>query len=59
MDALEVAEGMSSHELKCFRFNTDQFIADMVTQAEVREAQARYPMERHDWGRGERPQSHE
>lgn len=54
MNALETAEGMTAHELRCFRFNFDQFLSDMVERAEAADVARKYPMSRHDWGRDER-----
>lgn len=50
MDALDVAEGLSSHHLECFRFNFHQFVAQMIDEARVKEQQEKYPMGRHDLG---------
>lgn len=54
MDALDVAEGMSSRELECFRHNFDQFIGGMIDAATVTEKAERYQMGRHDLGKFER-----
>lgn len=54
INALETAEGMTTHELRCFRFNFGQFVEDMIEKAEAEDVARKYPMRRHDWGREER-----
>ncbi len=53
MNAMEVADGMSAHQLRCFQFNFQQFMAEMITKAESDEQARKYPMTRHDWGKYE------
>lgn len=53
MDALDLGEGMSSHELECFHFNFQQFTAKMIDEAKSKETEMKHPMTRHDWGRSE------
>lgn len=51
MDALEWAEGLSSHHLDCFKHNFDQFITQMRDEAFTKEQEIKRPMRRHDWGK--------
>lgn len=53
MTALDVADGMSAHQLRCFQFNFQEFINNMIEQAEAEETARKYPMTRHDWGKHE------
>ena len=55
MNALDAADGMSPHELRCFLHNTQQFVAHMIERAEADETSRKYPMTRYNWGKHERP----
>lgn len=55
LEALDVACGLSAHQLRCFLFNFQQFIQDMIDRAEVEETTRKYPMRRKDWGKTEQP----
>jgi len=53
MEALDAAEGLSSHELICFAHNTTEFLRSMIEDALALEAARKFPMRRHDWGKNE------
>ena len=54
INALDAADGMSPHELRCFLHNTQQFVEHMIERAEAEETARKYPMGRYNWGKHER-----